>query len=107
MGRLNAMSNFYLTFFCKRVVKNKPYGKFPNIEIISVGNDWDKVIINLPYDQYFELTNDISKLAKIVNEVRPENGVIIDTQLEIAKAMEEKITKKKTVSKPYYRKERW
>ena len=101
------MSTYYLSFYCKRFVKDKPYGKFHNMEIIDTGNGWDKVVITIPDGQYAELINDISKLAKLVNEVRPESSAVMYPQLEMAEAMEEIPIKKKMVNKPYYRRERF
>ena len=104
------MSTYYLSFYCKRFVNDKPYGKFHNMEIIDTGNGWDKVVITIPDGQYAELINDISKLAKIVNEVRPESSTVMYPQLQHGKSANPYVPikhKKKMVNKPYYRKERF
>lgn len=80
------------------------------MEIIDTGNGWDKVIITIPDGQYSELINDISKLEKLVNEVRLESSAVMYPQLESGKAANLYVPiqhKKKMVNKPYYRKERW
>lgn len=80
------------------------------MEIIDTGNGWDKVVITIPDGQYAELINDISKLAKIVNKVRPESSAVMYPQLQHGKSANKYVPKEKFNSKenkPYYRKERW
>jgi len=68
------MTNYILSFFCKRLDTSTPYGSIVT-DVVSYGNGWEKVIINLTDDAMHILKNSPLSLRELIYSIANGNEV--------------------------------